>query len=137
MGRSSQFTAAMRAYDEDRDDVALALMEECAAQGDPVACYMAALWHRDGEAANANPLQREHWVQQLVTLAEHGNHEAQWELSCMHRWGSLLPVNIGEANHWLELAAEGGFGDAQHLLAWYLETGQYGYPIDPAESESW
>lgn len=28
-------------------------------------------------------------------------------------------------------------GEAQHRLAWYLETGQYGYTVDREISEMW
>lgn len=127
----------MRAHDDDRNEVALALMEECAAEGDPVACYLAALWHRDGDSANADPPRCSYWIHQLVELAEQGNPEAQWELSGMCRCGDLLPIDISQANHWLARAAESGFGEAQHHLAWYLETGQYNLPIDAEASESW
>lgn len=52
------------------------------------------------------------------------------------RFGNLVSQNTELANSWLERAAENGYGEAQHHLAWCLETGQYGYPIDLDASES-
>ena len=137
MARSEKFAAAMEAYDEDRASDALRLMESCAADGDPVACYLAALWHRDGEGAAPDARKSEHWLKELMRLAQAGSVEAQWELSSNYRWGELLPVDLTEANHWLERAAENGWGAAQHHLAWYLETGQYGYAMNREASEMW
>ena len=51
-----------------------------------------------------------------------------------YRFANLLPLNIGRANYWLERAAEGGHAEAQHHLAWYYETGQYDYSINPTEA---
>ena len=127
----------MAAYDSDNESLALRLMEECAEAGDPVACYTAALWYKNGEGTAVNPARRDYWIARLEELAQQGSLEAQWELSGMHRWGDLLRQNIECANDWLERAAEGGYGEAQHLLAWYYETGQYNYPIDPNEAAMW
>lgn len=55
----------------------------------------------------------------------------------MRRWGDLLPMSTELANYWLERAAQGAHGGAQHLLAWYYETGQYGYPGDKAQADAW
>lgn len=137
MSRSPEFSAAMKAYDEDRNAEALRLMESCAERGDPVACYLAALWYRNGEGTAVSLKRSNELMHRLETLAEAGDIEAQWELSGKFRWGNLMPINIAEANRWLETAAEHGHGDAQHHLAWYLATGQYGYPVDPNASESW
>lgn len=127
----------MQAYDQGRASDALRLMEICAAQGEPVACYLAALWYRDGEGAAPDAKKSAHWLKELVRLAEGDDAEAQWELSSHYRWGDLLPLDHTEANRWLERAAENGWGDAQHHLAWYLETGQYGYLVDSEASEQW
>ena len=54
-----------------------------------------------------------------------------------YRFANLLPLNIERANYWLERAAEGGYGEAQHHLAWYFETGQYDYPVDLATAQKW
>lgn len=137
MARSDMFMAAMAAYDADREAEALRLMEVCASQGDPVACYLTAFWYRNGEGAPPSMKKCEHWLKELVRLAEANNAEAQWELGSKYRWGNLFPVDMQSANHWLERAAESGWGEAQHHLAWYLETGQYGYAVDHEASEMW
>ena len=135
--RSAKFTEAMDAYNANRSDVALRLMEECAHEGDPVACFMMALWHRDGEGTPADPKRSAQWLRRLEQLAEEGNVEAQWELGQHYRFGNVLSLDIERANYWLERAAEGGYGEAQHHLAWYYETGQYDYPGDPVEAAKW
>lgn len=137
MGRSKQFLAAMDAYNADRPELALGLMEECARQGDPVACYMTALWYRKGEGTRPDVDRSAVWSARLEELAQLGDLEAQWEVGQHYRFGDLLPLNITRANHWLERAAEGGYGEAQHHLAWYFQTGQYGYPLDLEAAETW
>jgi len=127
----------MRAYDNGDTRVALRLMEECAGNGDPIACFTAALWYCGEEGIPADPARSQHWLARLEHLAEEGSLEAQWELGQQHRFGNVLAKSIGRANHWLERAAEGGHGEAQHHLAWYFETGQYGYPLDPAAAADW
>jgi TPR repeat protein len=129
--------AAMAAYDADQEAKALELMENCASQGDPVACYLTALWYRNGDGAPASADQSKRWMQELARIAESDDAEAQWELSCKYRWGNLVPTDHALANHWLERAAENGWSEAQHHLAWYLETGQYGYVLDKQAAEQW
>ncbi len=135
--RSAKFAEAMESYSNDRTEDALRLMEECARGGDPVACHMVALWYRNGEGTPASLEQSEKWVERLERLAAEGDAEAQWELGQNHKFGDLVPLNIERANFWLERAAENGWAEAQHHLAWYLETGQYDYAIDPALAQSW
>jgi TPR repeat protein len=135
--RSKQFDAAMAAYDKGHEAEALALMERCALESDPVACYLTALWYQNGEGAPASDALSKRWLHELVRLAKSGNAEAQWEISCRYRWGSLLPCDNAAANMWLERAAQNGWGEAQHHLAWYLQTGQYGYLRDEKAAESW
>jgi len=137
MPRSEAFAAAMLAYDEGREREAFELMEACASNGDPVACYLAAWWSFNGEGVHPDAERSKKWLQALVELAESGQPEAQWELSCKYRWGNLFPVDVQAANCWLECAAESGWGEAQHHLAWYLETGQYGYAVDRQAAEGW
>lgn len=137
MPRSEAFVSAMLAYDEGREREAFELMEACASNGDPVACYLTAWWSFQGEGIRPDAERSKKWLQALVELAESGQPEAQWELSCKYRWGSLFPVDIPNANHWLERAAESGWGEAQHHLAWYLESGQYGYAVDRPAAEGW
>lgn len=127
----------MAAYDSDNASLALRLMERCAEAGDPVACYTTALWYKNGEGTPADSRRCAYWMEHLEQLAEDGNLEAQWEMSCKFRWGVMLPLNIERANHWLERAADGGYGEARHHLAWYYESGQYDYPVDKAAAESW
>jgi TPR repeat protein len=133
---SDKFDAAMKAYNDDRLDDAMRLMEECAREDDPVACFTMAVWHRETE--NSEALRRSaYWLKRLEQLAEEGNPQAQWELGQNLRFGNLLPYSVGQANYWLMRAAEGGNPDAQHHLAWFFETGQYDFPVDKAEASSW
>src|SRR6188474_3303529 len=137
MSRSTKFLEAMDAHNNDSQELALRLMEECAKLGDPVACYMTALWYRDG---NGTPIDLKHsaqWLTRLEELADQGDPEAQWEVGQHYRFGDLLPLNIERANYWLERAAESGNGDAQYHLACHLETGQYDYPVDPEAAAKW
>jgi TPR repeat protein len=137
MARSNEFMAAMMAYDDDRETEALKLMEACAARGDPVACYLTAFWYRNGEGTRPNLKKCEEWLNELIRLAEADDAEAQWELSSKYRWGNLFTADQASANHWLERAAENGWGEAQHHLAWYFETGQHGYAVDLQVAEEW
>jgi uncharacterized protein len=134
---SPKFQSALAAYDANDLERALKLMEECAAEGDPKACALAASWHRDSEFPSATPKRSDEWLARFVQLAEEGNVEAQWDVGQSFRFGDLLPLDIEQANDWLERAAEGGSGDAQHHLAWFYEHGLYGYPIDRKKSEEW
>lgn len=135
--RSHLFIEAMDAYDDGHPDVALQLMEKCANQGDPVACFTVALWYKSGEGSPVNLERSAYWLARLEDLAERGNPEAQWELGQHYRFANLFPMNIDRANFWLEEAANAGCGSAQHHLAWYLETGQYNYAVDPSNAALW
>jgi TPR repeat protein len=116
---------------------ALQLMEKCAEEGDPAACYMTALWYREGEGAPVNEQRSAHWIARLVELAEQGNLKAQWEVEQSYRFGNLLPYDIERANAWMERAASGGCGKEQHQLGWSYEHGQNGYPVDLAKATMW
>lgn len=137
MGRSAEFMAALQANDDGRYAEAAQLMERCAVKGDPVACYFMALWYRDGEGVRASAAQSKHWMQEMERLAKSDDAEAQWELGQSLRFGNVFPCDIRRANYWLERAAENGWGEAQHHLAWYLQTGQYGYVVDHEAGEMW
>jgi TPR repeat protein len=127
----------MAAANANQPEGALRLMEECAEEGDSVACFMSALWYRNGEGGPMNPERSAHWIARLLELAEKGNFEAQWEVGQSYRFGNLLPRDVQRANYWLERAAAGGYGEAQHHLASYFELGWYGYPLDPAKVAEW
>ena len=133
MQGSPKFMRAMQAYDEEKIEEALQLMEECAKDGDPVACFTSALWARERGALNRSS----NWLERLEEIATSGDPEAQWELGQHYRFGNLFPMDIDKANHWLEAAASSGSGAAQHHLAWYLQTGQYGYSIDMERASAW
>jgi uncharacterized protein len=135
--RSARFNEAMAAYNRGDAELAVRLMEECARTNDPVACYLLALWYRTGDDIPADLSKSDAWLSRLEELAEQGNVEAQWELAGMYRFADLLPLEIERANCWLERAADGGFAEAQHHLAWYFETGQYDYPVDPEAAAEW
>lgn len=137
MSRTPQFYEAMRAYDNGDTRTALHLMEECASNGDPVACFTVALWYSGEDGVPTDKARSNQWLAELERLAEDGSVEAQWELGQHYRFGNVLAQSTERANSWLERAAEGGYGEAQHHLAWYFETGQYGYPIDANAAEAW
>lgn len=127
----------MQAYDAGQSEMALRLMEKCAELGDPAACFMAALWYHDGDGVPQDLERCARWLARHEELADRGNLEAQWDIGQNYRFSNLLPRDIERANYWLERAAEGGSGEAQHHLAWYYETGQYSYPLDPVEAANW
>jgi TPR repeat protein len=103
-----------------------------------VACFGAALWHAGkDEFPVVDSKRSKYWLGKLEKLAEGDNAEAQWELGMNFRFGNLVRQNTEFANYWLERAAENGYGEAQHHLAWYLETGRYGYPLDPDAAQLW
>lgn len=135
--RSPLFLKAIDADDGDQSALALRLMEECADQDDPVACFTMALWYRDGERGPVNLELSAKWLARLEDLAEQGDPEAQWEVGQNYRFANLFPLNIERANYWLERAAEAGYAEAQHHLAWYFETGQYDYPVDATAAAIW
>lgn len=137
MTRSSKFHAAIAAYESDDGAQALHLMEECAQSDDPAACFMMALWCAGKDGMPMDKASSDHWLQRFIELAEEGNLEAAWDLGQSYRFGDLVRHDAALANYWLERAAEGGHAEAQHHLAWFYETGQYNYPLDPAMAEDW
>jgi TPR repeat protein len=94
MKRSEQFMAAIDAFDGGDAKLALQLMETCAGQDDPVACFTVALWYRSGEGAVVDIKRSEQWLARLEQLADQGNTEAQWELGQHYRFGNLLPQSL-------------------------------------------
>lgn len=137
MKRSSQFLEAIAAYDSDDNLLALRLMEGCAEAGEAAACFMMALWSAGNADMPVDEKRSEHWLQRFKELAERGDVEAQWDLGQSYRFGNVVARDVECANYWLERSAEGGYGEAQHHLAWYYETGQYDYPIDKVAAQSW
>jgi TPR repeat protein len=137
MKRSEQFLVATEAFDNGDAERALRLMEQCAEEDDPVACFTVALWYRNGDGTAVDIKRSEQWMARLEQLADQGNIEGQWELGQHYRFGNLFPKDIARANYWLERSADSGYPEAQHHLAWYLETGQYGYPVDREAAEIW
>ena len=137
MRRSQKFLDAMDAYDSNQPGLALQLMEECARNDDPVACFTTALWYHSGEGVPVNGERSAKWLARLEELATAGIPEAQWEIGQHYRFGNLFPLNIELANTWLEQAAKNGHPEAQHHLGWYLESGQYNYAVDTAAAAIW
>jgi TPR repeat protein len=135
--RSAKFLEAISANKAASFEEAVRLMRECAEAGDPVACFVLSLWHRDGDGTPADDEESSKWLLRVEELAEAGNAEAQWELGQNYRFGNLLPLDIERANYWLERAAESGDANARHHLAWYLEVGEYGFPIDTELAQKW
>lgn len=128
---------ALDAYDNDNTELALHLMEKCAEQGDPAACFLVAAWYHNGEGTAVNIERSAQWLARAERLAGEGNADAQWELGQHYRFGGLLPQDTHRANYWLERSAESGNPEAQHHLAWYFETGQYEYSVNPDAAETW
>jgi uncharacterized protein len=137
MNRSPKFAQALAAYNADDTSLALRLMEECAESDEAAACFLMALWCAGKEGMPVDEERSSHWLGVFKELAEQGDLEAQWDLAQNYRFGNLLRQDSRLANEWLERAANGGHGEAQHHLAWYYETGQHGYPLDKALAESW
>ena len=136
--RSRKFHVAFAASNAGQERRALELMEEVAEEGDPIACFMVALWYRDGEGAPPSPERSAFWSDRLLALAEAGNLEAQWEVTRLCRWGNdFLPLDDDLANAWLERAAVGGVGEAEQELGRCHEQGLYGYAADPAKAREW
>jgi uncharacterized protein len=72
----------------------------------------------------------------LLTKAEAGDVEAQYELGWRHALGSALPLDDGEALKWLRLAAGNGHKLAQNNLGARFVSGE-GVPVDLAEAWRW
>jgi hypothetical protein len=62
--------AAIDAFDGGDAKLALQLMETCAEQDDPVACFTVALWYRSGEGAVVDIKRSEQWLARLERLAD-------------------------------------------------------------------
>jgi TPR repeat protein len=128
----------MAASNAGQERRALELMEAVAEEGDPIACFMVALWYLDGEGAPASAERSAFWSDRILALAEAGNLEAQWEVARLYRWGNdFLPLDDDRANAWLERAAAGGVGEAEQELGRCHEQGLYGYAVDPAKAKEW
>jgi uncharacterized protein len=134
---SAKFLKSMEAYDNDDEALALQLMSACAEENDAAACFTLAVWYRNGEGTPIDLKLSQFWLTRHEELAQLGDIDAQWNVGQNYRFGNLLPIDIEKANYWLEKAAEAGCGEAQHHLAWFYETGQYGYPIDSIEAKKW
>ena len=134
---SRVFEEAMSAYDDGKLRDAIALMEECAQGDDPVACFLTALWYREDVASKENIEASDAWLQRLKDLAFEGNTAAQWELGQQYRFGNLYPLDVEQANYFLDQAANSGNADAQFHLSCFLETGSYGYTRDLATAKIW
>ncbi len=134
---SSIFDEAMSAYDDGLLLRAITLMEQCARSGDPVACFLVALWYREGSESKENLDASDAWLLRLRQLAVDGNAAAQWELGQHYRFGNLYPVDVDEANRLLERAAHGHNADAQFHLSCFLQAGSFGFTQDVASASHW
>jgi TPR repeat protein len=90
MKRSDLFMQALDAYDDDNTELALHLMEKCAEQSDPAACFLVASWYYNGEGTVVNIERSAQWLARAERIADEGNTDAQWELGQHYRFGGLL-----------------------------------------------
>lgn len=134
---AKDFATAAEIYSSDEPGAAFLLMKRCAEAGHPVACFLLALMYEAGQGTARSEKEYKLWLNRLLRLAENGNALAQWEVSCNYRWGNHFPVDIKQANYWLQRSAENGHPESQHHLAWYLQTGQFDYNIDPERARIW
>jgi uncharacterized protein len=79
-------------------------------------CPMAAMAQDQGAAAGS--------LEQLKTLAEKGNAEAQLKLAELYRTGKGAAQNVEEAAKWYRKAAEQGVAEAQFKLGELLLEGK-------------
>jgi hypothetical protein len=75
-------------------------------------------------------------IQELLTLAETNDADAQYELAEAYRSGTGVPENPKEALRWYRAAAELGLADAQNNLGAMYLSGM-GTDKNPTESVYW
>lgn len=75
-------------------------------------------------------------IQELLTLAEKNDADAQYELAEAYRTGTDVPENPREALRWYRAAAELGLADAQNNLGAMYLTG-IGVEKNPTEAVYW
>ena len=76
------------------------------------------------EAGAANPGTKPKFVDDLQTLAEQGDAEAQWQLGARYHNGEGLPQDDVRAMQWFERAAEQGHVTAQSTVGAYYWAGR-------------
>lgn len=72
----------------------------------------------------------------LLTRAERGDAEAQYDLGSRFFYGQGTPKNETKAVHWFKKAAESGHGPAQNFVALMYGQGQ-GVTVDFAQAAAW
>ena len=112
MTRSPRFHEAMVAYNEDNMALAMQLMEECARDGDPVACYMLASFYSESKGSRGNKAHVEKWLARFEELAEDGNAEAQLS----RRNTSFAHINIDSKSRVIEYGAEMACGRSGYAI---------------------
>ena len=63
-------------------------------------------------------------ISNLVSDAEQGNADVQYNLGLMYRVGAGIPQNYKEAVKWFRKAAEQGYAKAQHNLGMMYSEGE-------------
>ena len=86
--------------------------------------------------APTTPLHAQQTPDELRTLAEQGDAEAQFNLGFNYWLGWRVPQDYAEAVRWYRLAADQGHAGAQLNLGVRYATGE-GVPQDAAEAVSW
>lgn len=64
-------------------------------------------------------------IDKTITLAEHENAEAQYELASRYEKGDGVKKNIDSALKWYLKAADNGHTGAQVDLGWFYQNGQF------------
>ena len=73
----------------------------------------------------------------LRPLAEGKNSEAQYYLGRMYQKGQGVDKDLGQAERWYRLAAEGGHAKAQYKIAFGYAFGAGGLNQNDAEARKW
>lgn len=64
-------------------------------------------------------------IDKVISKAEQGDVQAQYELASMYENGNRVKKNIDLALKWYRKAAENGHAGAQIDLGWFYQNGQY------------
>lgn len=94
------------------------------------------------DSSHSQVIAKSKWLA-LLSLAQSGNAEAQWEIGCCHEFGAvaksgtvLASVDPLEAKRWYERSAEQGYAAAQCALSALLSSGE-GVPRDYVTAIYW
>jgi len=86
------------------------------------------------DTPSGNKTQKE--IDQIRKLAEKGHIEQQIELAAAYVTGHGVPVNLVQAAHWYQKAAEAGDPDAENQIGYFCQHG-IGVQVDPVRAFHW